>query len=93
MGKGTFEVNVAELLGSNIPTVDNASDTGDIAAQLAILNSHLAKQAAFRKRVIRTILVIFIVMVLIPVLSAALFTTSTSTYSVVTEDEVYEYED
>lgn len=85
-----FEVNVAELLGSNIPTVDNASDTGDIAAQLAILNSHLAKQAAFRKRVIRTILVIFIVMVLIPVLSAALFTTSTSTYSVVTEDEVYE---
>ena len=88
-----FEVSVAELLGSNIPTVENVSDTSGIAAQLAILNGHLAKQAAFRKRVIRTILGILIAIVLIIVLSAALFSTSTSTYSVVTENEVYEYGD
>ena len=51
-----FDVSVSELLGSRIPETETTTDS--VAEQLAILNTQLANQLAFRKRVFRTVLTI-----------------------------------
>lgn len=86
-----FEVSAAELLGSSIPSADTAAGTNEIAAQLAILNGHLAKQAAFRRQVLRIILGVLAAMILITVLAAVLFSADTSSPAISTEAAVIEY--
>ena len=59
-----FEVPVATLLGSSIKEEKEDEGYNEVAKQLAILNEQLVKQSRFRKKVIKTIFIIF---VLIPV--------------------------
>ena len=59
-----FEVPVATLLGSNIQEEQESPDMREVAKQLSVLNEHMAKQSRFRKRLLKTLLIVF---VLIPV--------------------------
>ena len=59
-----FEVPVATLLGSSIKEEREDEGYNEVAKQLAILNEQLVKQSRFRKRIIKTLLIVF---VLIPV--------------------------
>lgn len=59
-----FEVPVATLLGSSIQEEKENEGYNEVAKQLAILNEQMVKQSRFRKRIIKTLFIIF---VLIPV--------------------------
>lgn len=59
-----FEVPVAILLGSSIQEEKENEGYNEVAKQLAILNEQIVKQSRFRKRIIKTLFIIF---VLIPV--------------------------
>ena len=78
-----FGVSVSELLGSRIPDAEPTTDS--VAEQLAILNTQLANQLAFRKRVFRIVLTIIASLTFVSVLLIVL---SVSTFSVVTSDVV-----
>lgn len=59
-----FEVPVATLLGSSIKEEKENEGYNEVAKQLAILNEQMVKQSRFRKRIIKTLFIIF---VLIPI--------------------------
>lgn len=59
-----LEVPVATLLGSSIKEEKENEGYNEVAKQLAILNEQMVKQSRFRKRIIKTLFIIF---VLIPV--------------------------
>ena len=59
-----FEVPVATLLGNNIQEEKENEGYNEVAKQLAIMNEQLVNQSRFRKRIVKTILIIF---VLIPI--------------------------
>ena len=55
-----FEVPVATLLGSSIKEEREDEGYNEVAKQLAILNEQLVKQSRFRKRIIKTLLIVFV---------------------------------
>lgn len=59
-----LEVPVATLLGSSIQEEKENEGYNEVAKQLAILNEQMVKQSRFRKRIIKTLFIIF---VLIPI--------------------------
>lgn len=59
-----LEVPVATLLGSSIKEEKENEGYNEVAKQLAILNEQMVKQSRFRKRIIKTLFIIF---VLIPI--------------------------
>lgn len=48
-----LEVSVNDLLGEKIPDDENISRENEVAKQLSILNDHLARQSAMRRKIIR----------------------------------------
>ena len=75
-----FEVPVATLLGSSIQEEQESPDMNEVAKQLSVLNEHMAKQSRFRKRLLKTLLIVF---VLIPVIVIILTITSIIAFRVV----------
>lgn len=71
-----FEVPVTTLLGSSIQVEKENEGYNEVAKQLAILHEQLVKQSRFRKKVIKTIFIIF---VLIPI--SLIFLTIISVFS------------
>ena len=68
-----FEVPVSMLLGSSIQEEQESPDMNEVAKQLSVLNEHIAKQSRFRKKLLKTLLIVF---VLIPVAVIILTITS-----------------
>lgn len=89
-----FDVPVSTLLGSKIPEAEQAPDKNAVAEQLAILNDQLAKQHAFRRRVLRTVVItivsIIATLTVISILAFSLFAvnTSSSVEGITTEENV-----
>lgn len=88
-----LEVSVNELLDkpAEQPQPDNSKE---IARQLAILNDQLANQSRRRKKILKTILMIFIALFVIPpIILFALFSLFRMSGSSAENDTVYVIED
>ena len=93
-----LEVSVSELLGAEIPEGEN--ERNEIAELLSRINEQLAIRNRRGRLVLRIVLIVLAVMIVVPILSAALFGLRTEENQVegsvrwvcTLEDSTYEYQ-